>query len=220
MSEKERYWSERCLVQLIIVSYSRAMNQTIKADADVRKNTKTALLVIDVQQSFTQRPYFEETDVPLYLRHQNQLIEKAEASGLWLVRVFHVEESGPFSLASKLVQPLKGLRSFEADLTVQKNRHSALANTELAPWLRANGIERLIISGIRSEQCCETTARQASDEGFTVDYVTEATLTFAMSHENGTRYSSAQIKERCELVLAGRFATICSVETALTRAKC
>jgi hypothetical protein len=51
-----------------------------------------------------------------------------------------------------------------------------------------------------------------------VDYVTEATLTFAMKHPNGKSFSAAEISERTELVLSDRFATICTVEEALARA--
>ena len=47
----------------------------------------------------------------------------------------------------------------------------------LTVWLHRNRINRLMIAGIRTEQCCETTARHASDEGWPVDFITEAMLT-------------------------------------------
>ncbi|RZL29609.1 MAG: isochorismatase family protein, partial [Rubrivivax sp.] len=72
----------------------------------------TALLVIDAQQSFAHRPYFEASEVPAYLAAQNRLIEGFEAAGLPIVRVYHVqpgtEAADPFSLASGLVRPLAG----------------------------------------------------------------------------------------------------------------
>ena len=74
---------------------------------------------------------------------------------------------------------------------------------------------QLIVSGIRTEQCCETTTRHASDLGFSVDYVTDATLTFPMTHASGVVLSAADIKLRTELVLSGRFARIATVEEAL-----
>jgi len=57
----------------------------------------------------------------------------------------------------------------------------------------------------------------ASDLGWRVDYVTEATLTFDMTQPNGAPLSAADIKARTETVLAGRFATLCTVEQAITR---
>jgi nicotinamidase-related amidase len=77
---------------------------------------KSALIVIDVQESFTRRPYFSAADVPAYLAAQNRLIEGFEAQGLPIVRVFHVSPGGDagdaFALASGLVKPLEGLRPF------------------------------------------------------------------------------------------------------------
>jgi nicotinamidase-related amidase len=101
---------------------------------------------------------------------------------------------------------------------VLKRRHSALVGTGLEVWLTENGIGRLIISGIRTEQCCETTARHASDLGWCIDYVLDATLTFDMQQPDGSPLSAADIKARTATVLHGRFATVCTVEEALARA--
>lgn len=85
-------------------------------------------------------------------------------------------------------------------------------------WLHQNRIGRLIVAGIRTEQCCETTTRHASDEGFDVDYVAEATLTFDMHHLDNSLLAAAEIVARTTAMLKDRFATICTVEQALERA--
>lgn len=74
------------------------------------------------------------------------------------------------------------------------------------------------MSGIRTEQCCETTTRHASDLGYAVDYVTEATLTFPIVDRHGRIWSTEELKARTELVLDGRFARIATVEEALAGA--
>ena len=73
----------------------------------------------------------------------------------------------------------------------------------------------LMVSGIRTEQCCETTTRLASDLGFQVDYVMDATLTFDMMQPDGSPLGAAEIKARTATVLADRFALIVSVQQAL-----
>src|SRR5262249_45015861 len=104
----------------------------------------------------------------------------------------------------------------QPDVVFHKRYHSALVGTPLASWLTEHGIRRVIITGIRTEQCCETTTRHASDSGFQVDYVTEATLTFAMKHpKTGKMVTPEEIKDRTGLVLANRFARIMSVEEAV-----
>jgi nicotinamidase-related amidase len=85
----------------------------------------------------------------------------------------------------------------------------------LEDWLRHRGIEELVVTGIRTEQCCETTTRHASDLGFKVRYVTDATLTFPMESRSGRAFSPAEIRERTELVLEGRFARIVTTADAL-----
>ena len=115
------------------------------------------------------------------------------------------------------MRPLEGLVDFPAAATFTKSRHSALVGTGLDVWLTQHGITRLIVSGIRTEQCCETTTRHASDLGWQVDYVTDATLTWDMVQPDGATLSAADIKTRTATVLAGRFATLCSVDEALSR---
>lgn len=181
-------------------------------------NAARALLVIDVQASFPARPYWVAEDVPAYLAAQNRLIAGFVAKGHPIIRVYHVETEGAFSKASGLVRTLDGLIDFEAALTIEKNAHSAFAGTPLAQWLTERGIRHLTVSGIRTEQCCETTTRHGSDLGFAMGYVTEATLTFPMKHANGRLYLSQEIRERTELVLDGRFAAITTVDGALAHA--
>jgi nicotinamidase-related amidase len=197
---------------------------TIPTDPEpsMPQHSSTALLMIDVQESFRHRPAWREDDAAPFLDRCNALIDGAGRQGIPIVRVLHTDEpaaaSDPFSMQSGFVRPLAELRDFDAALQLLKTRHSALVATPLPLWLHAQGIRRLIVAGIRTEQCCETTTRHASDEGWAVDFVSEATLTFEMKSPAGRTFSAADLRERTETVLAGRFATICSVEQALARA--
>lgn len=182
----------------------------------------TALLLIDVQESFRHRPYYRADDTMSFLARANALIEASAAQGIPIVRILHVDApatpDNPFAIESGHVRPLDGLADFDAAATFHKTRHSALVGTGLSVWLRENGVRRLMVAGIRTEQCCETTTRHASDEGFEVDFVAEATLTFDMKHLDGSPLRAADIMARTCAVLKDRFATICSVEQALARA--
>ena len=184
---------------------------------------KQALIVVDVQESFRQRPYFRDEELPRFLRNVQSLIDRCAARGIALLQVFH-EEPGddpgnPFSAASGCVRAMPEL-SLRADAVFYKQVHSAMfGRTEdgatLEAWLRERGIGELLISGIRTEQCCETTTRHASDLGFSVRYVSDATLTFPMQTRSGREVSAQEILERTELVLDGRFARIVSTADAL-----
>jgi nicotinamidase-related amidase len=182
-----------------------------------------ALIVIDVQESFRRRPYFREDDVPAFLRNVQSLIDRCRSQRVPVVQVFHQEPSddasNPFAAASGYVRAMPEL-SLEPDLVVHKEVHSALfgrtsGGATLEQWLRQSGMTELLICGIRTEQCCETTTRHASDLGFKVRYVTDATLTFPMRTRSGREVSPAEIKERTEMVLDGRFAQIVSTAGVL-----
>jgi len=177
----------------------------------------TAVLVIDAQESFRQRQNWFETDYATYLRNQQALIDGAQAKGYAVIRVLHVEPEGIFSLASGFVRPLAELQ-LSPDAEFHKTRHSALVGSGLDVWLTENGIRRLIVSGIRTEQCCETTTRHASDLGWQVDYVTEATHTMALTDKTGRTWSVEELKARTAAVLDGRFARVCTIAEALAGA--
>ena len=182
-----------------------------------------ALLVIDAQESFRHRPYFREADLPAFLRNLQSLINRCQARDIPIAQILHEEPGAdpdnPFTAASGWVRTLREL-TLRPDAVFRKSVHSALfgrsgEGTTLEEWLRRNGIGELLVTGIRTEQCCETTTRHASDLGFSVRYVTDATLTFPMRTRGGREVTVAEIHERTELVLEGRFARIVTSAGAL-----
>ena len=134
---------------------------------------KQALIVVDVQESFRRRPYFREHDLPAFLRNVQSLIERCEARGIPVVQVFHQElpddPGNPFTAASGYVRAMPEIALHPAAV-FYKQVHSAMFGrsadgTTLEQWLRRQGIRERLITGIRTEQCCETTTRHASDLG-------------------------------------------------------
>src|SRR5438045_8112738 len=147
----------------------------------------TALLLIDIQESFRHRPYFRAESLAPFLARTNALIDGCTSRSVPVVRILHADSDdpkNPFSLASGLVRPLEGLAPIEAAAQFVKARHSALVGTGLSVWLRKNGIGRLIVTGIRTEPGGAATKRHASDEGLDVDLVPEAPTHFEPRHES------------------------------------
>jgi nicotinamidase-related amidase len=183
----------------------------------------TALLVIDVQESFRARPYWQADELPAFLANTRALIARCREQGIPVLQVFHQEPGAdsrdPFHPQSGLIRAMPEL-DLQADAVFYKEVHSALYGkttdgVSLENWLRSHGIQEILVTGIRTEQCCETTTRHASDVGFKVQFVGDATLTFPMQSRSGRRFSTAEIRERTELVLDGRFAQIVSTAEAL-----
>jgi nicotinamidase-related amidase len=183
----------------------------------------TALLVIDVQESFRGRPYWQAQELPAFLANTQSLIDRCRGRGIPVLQIFHQEPGedvrNPFHPASGFVRAMPELK-LTADAVFHKEVHSALfgknaAGVTLERWLRDHSVQELLITGIRTEQCCETTTRHASDVGFKVRFATDATLTFPIQSRSGRLFSTAEIRERTEIVLDGRFAEVVSAAEAL-----
>jgi nicotinamidase-related amidase len=193
----------------------------------------SALVVIDVQESFRQRPSWQAVSNPDIAERVNRLVEAARAQGDLVVWVLHSEPgSGTvFDPASGHVHLVEELVPRDGEPVITKTSINAFTTTNLQQVLTTLGIRDLVICGIQTEQCCETTTRVAADLGFDVSFVTEATATFPIAHRDAPRgrslaeiladpltLSTADIITRTEYALAGRFATIRTIEEVTGRA--
>ncbi len=187
---------------------------------------KRALIVIDVQESFRQRESWQAINNPQVAQQVSRLVDATRAAGDLVVWVLHSEpgSGGPFDPASGHVRLMEGLAPVAGEPTVTKTSHNAFTTTNLQQTLVGHGVETVMICGIRTEQCCETTARVASDLGYQVVFVTDATATNPIEHwqapagrslaeiaADPRTLSAADVVARTEYALAGRFATISSV---------
>jgi nicotinamidase-related amidase len=184
---------------------------------------RTALLVIDIQESFRRRPDWAAVNHADIADRADRLVRAARSRGDLVVWVLHSEPgSGTvFDPALGHVRLIDGLEPVDGEPVLTKTSHNAFTTTNLQQLLTVNGVREVVVSGIRTEQCCETTARVASDLGYDVVFVTEATATMPLRHPAvgwDTPYDEvladprtlpAQVvAERTEYALAGRFATI------------
>jgi nicotinamidase-related amidase len=185
-----------------------------------------ALLVIDVQESFRQTPLWPTISNPGIARDVARLVEAVRAAGDLVVWVLHTEPGTgtPFDPLSGHVRYLEPLAPAPGEPQLAKTSHNAFTTTSLQQLLTQRGISELVICGIRTEQCCETTARVASDLGYQVTFVTEATATNPIAHREALRGRTAEqlladprtlpasaVIERTEYALAGRFAVIATI---------
>ena len=185
-----------------------------------------ALIVIDIQESFRQRPNWQVISNPEVADRAARLVDSARAHGDLVVWVLHAEPGtrGAFDPVNGHVRLIPPLEPRDGESVLTKTAHNAFTTTRLQQLLTQHGITELIVCGIRTEQCCETTAREASDFGFGVTFVTDATATSPIEHWDAPAGRPADeiladprtlqvddILARTEYALAGRFATIRTV---------
>ncbi|THV26052.1 cysteine hydrolase family protein [Glycomyces paridis] len=191
---------------------------------------RTALLVIDVQESFRQRPIWAAINNPGIVDRIDPLVEAARANGDLVAWIRHIEPGtgNVFDPALGFVEYLPGLKPAAGEPELLKTSHNAFTTTNLQQELTAQGVGRVVVTGIRTEQCCETTARVASDLGYETVFVTDATATNPIEHRDAPAgrdlaeiladprtLGTAAIVERTEYALAGRFATVTDAASAV-----
>lgn len=144
---------------------------------------KTALLVIDMQR------YFEGVAQPI-LTNVVRLLTACRAGGVPIAFTRHghrdprvdggmlarwwndlIEYGAPEWELMEELHPEPG------EPIIDKNRYSAFHETGLDAWLVENRIEDLIITGVLTNCCCETTARDAFVRDYRVFFVADGTAT-------------------------------------------
>ncbi len=144
---------------------------------------KTALLVIDMQH------YFD--DIASAIQHNIQsIIQACRQAGakIAFTRHGHLDPVRDGGMLAKWWGDLiiYGTDEWELievlcptadELIIDKMRYSAFLDTNLDQWLKQNGIENLIITGVLTNCCCETTAREAFVRDYRVFFVADATAT-------------------------------------------
>jgi nicotinamidase-related amidase len=189
--------------------------------------TGTALLVIDVQESFRQRESWQSASDPEVALQVARLVGLARDRGHLVVWVLHAEPgSGTvFDPALGYVRPIDGLAPAVGEPRLTKTSHNAFTTTNLQQILTERGIRSLITCGIRTEQCVETTTRLASDLGYDVTFVEDATATEPIPDPGApagrpladiladpATLLPAEVIARTRYALAGRFATVTTVK--------
>jgi nicotinamidase-related amidase len=148
----------------------------------------TALLIIDVQRIMTEGRY-AAYDVEAVIGRINLVSQRTRAAGAPVVVIQHETTGGKeldhgtegWQLARQLdVQP--------ADIRLRKKASDSFHETELHDTLRRLGVTRLILCGLQSDFCVDTTTRRALALGYPVTLVSDGHTTL----DNGV-LTAAQI---------------------------
>lgn len=135
---------------------------------------QSALVIIDVQVGIVGGPP-KVHDAPRLLRHLNVLIEQARRHE---VPVVFVQHDGPEGHRTAVGSPGHALHPELSrrpdDLVVHKHECDSFLGTELDAELRSRGIDALVVAGLMTEYCIDTTCRRAFSLGYDVTLVADA----------------------------------------------
>ena len=175
---------------------------------------ESALLVIDVQDSFKIDPKWERRNNRNFEQNVARLVDAYREAGLPVIYFLHNDDDPGFEVGSPHVKLMDFLKPRADEPVLSKQTRNAFTSTLLSTILLEKNVRKIVVTGIQMEQCCETTTRVAADLGYAVDFVMEATLTFPIKHrdEPGKELGVYEIEERTDYALRGRFARIVTVD--------
>lgn len=126
-----------------------------------------ALLIIDVQQGLCEgdQAAYEFAAV---ISRINVVSAKARAAGVPVIFIQHESTDGYLEFETLAWQLAQGLHAEPADLRVRKTTPDAFLRTELEAVLQAHQVGEVIVCGMHSEFCVDTTARRALALGYPV----------------------------------------------------
>ncbi len=136
----------------------------------------TALLVIDVQQGLCDGDgggdgtAFES---PKAIARINMVSSKARAAGAPVIFIQHESASGYLEFETDAWQLAHGLHVEPADLKLRKTTPDSFLRTDLQDVLKQHAINNLIICGMHTEFCVDTTTRRALALGYPVVLVAD-----------------------------------------------
>ena len=167
---------------------------------------REALLVIDIQLGMFDAP--GQPPVPggeRLLERIGDLIEEARGAGVPVVYVQHCEPEGPLEEGSEGWKIHPRIAPLDGDVIVKKRTPDSFLDTTLREELGSRNIESLVLAGMQTEYCVDTTCRRAFSLGYDVTLAKDAHGTW-----DSDDLSAAQIIAHHNEVLGSGFATAVS----------
>ena len=158
---------------------------------------RVALLVIDMQRHFCDKDssfFVPKSD--LLAGKLKSLVEAFRMINRPVIFTRHIDSSDDGNLMlrwwseqikedepmSEIVDNLDPSKGF----TIVKHQYDGFLNTGLGEMLQKQGVCQVVVCGVLTNLCCETTARSAFMRGFEVYFVKDGTATFSQDMHEAT----------------------------------
>ena len=196
---------------------------------------KTALLIIDMQDAFlrpgspVERPLGRDLIPKL-----NNLARACREKGILVIFTQHVfrgdgsdvglyREFLPASAVKSLTEGTPNVDLYpeieqrRGDIMIPKRAYNAFWGTDLDHVLRVNGIDTVIIGGLDTLLCCESTTRESRHRNYKVIFLSDGTATADQPDLGWGAWSADEAQRFVLTVMASRFAEVVPVEEAIKR---
>ncbi|KKM69869.1 hypothetical protein LCGC14_1341890 [marine sediment metagenome] len=172
--------------------------------------TNSALLIIDMQNGLFSIENYPIHDGESLTKNILSLISKAREAHVPIFFIQHNESKGKrLETGSKNWEIYPKLNPKENDINIQKNHMDSFLETNLDEELKTRKITHLIITGLSTPQCIDTTVRSAISHDYEVTLIEDAHSTIdsevlsasqIIAHHNDVLQFFADIKREEDFV--------------------
>jgi ureidoacrylate peracid hydrolase len=190
---------------------------------------EVALLNVDLQNIFVQGSPIAAPDGLAVVERVNRLSAVCRRLGVPVVHTLHVTrpDGSNVGVLGEIIPPVKdgliargsplaalhpSVQVEPGDILLEKPRYGAFHATDLELILRARGIDSVIITGIATNVCAETTAREACVRDFRVFFTSDGTATSDM-----LGVPRAELQRATLAALAFGFAQVLTVDEMIAK---
>jgi len=190
---------------------------------------RTALINVDLQNCFLRDSPIAAPEGPVVLERLNRLAAVCRQAGVAVIHTRFVldPDGSDLGVLSETSPPARdGLLNRDApsaqldealvvregDVILDKPRFGAFCRTALEEILRARGIDTVIIGGVATNVCCETTAREAMQREFHVFFLSDGTAAADMPGA-----SAAELQKTSLVTLGFLFAQVLTVDEMIAK---
>jgi nicotinamidase-related amidase len=170
----------------------------------------TALIIVDIQRDYFPGGLMELEGADAAGKNAAALLAAARSAGLKVIHIQHLSNRPGASFflpgtPGAEIHPCVAPKHGESVIT--KHFPSAFRDTVLHPLLRELSITRLVVCGMMTQMCIDTTVRAAFDLGYECLVAHDACATRALSF-GGVDVPAPQVQAAIMAALAAVFATV------------
>ena len=195
---------------------------------------RTVLVVVDMQNCFVADSPVSAPLGPEVATRLNRLAGACRESGITVIWTRHVvrrDGSNVGLLGEKIPAVAHGVINEDAptaalhelmdvrsgDVVLEKPRFGSFYGTDLEVILRSSGIDTIIVGGINTNVCVDTTAREAAVREFRVLFLSDGTANFDLPDGGLGPATAEELQRTACAVMAFGFAEVITVGQALRR---
>jgi len=182
--------------------------------------SKTALILIDIQVD-----YFTEGKLPIpdgqrVLQNASKLLDWADKNHIAVVHIQQLSKNPAapiFAINSPGAEIHPSVAPRAGHTVITKGLPSSFCGTELGAWLKERGIDTLVIAGLMTHMCVDSTTREALHLGYRVVLASDACASRDLPAHDGDGVISHEVVHLVALsALADRFADVMTSDEVIS----